>query len=248
MSNSAAEVNELAGESELEREVLEASGESSLEAVRTLVLRERRLTSLDEPLFAQLAACEVISLSNNMLSSLGPCSGLQQLSVLNVNFNRVSCLEPLAHCGQLRQLFATNNKISSIAPLARCPLLSTLSLFRNQLASLDSVLEVLRRLPALVELDLASNPCALGPPYRHRLVRDLHLTTLDGDALTELDSELAVDFFAQPDAFPVRPSSSDISRASAEPIDAPPPRQRPQARNAHAPFFDNTSGLRSRNR
>ena len=57
-------------------------------------------------------------------------------------------------------------------------------------------------LPVCVaQLDLGANPCATGPSYRHRLVVNLPgLRTLDGDALSDLDRELAASFFQAADA------------------------------------------------
>ena len=211
-ANSAAPAAEV---SLTEADLLDLAGESELEAVSTLILREQEITSLDPALFGRLSACEILSLSNNAICSLAPCSSMLQLQVLNINFNRISDLRPLAQCVELRQLFASNNKISSITALGRCMRLSSLSLFRNQLSSLDAAINVLRTLSSLTELDLGSNPCALGPPYRHRLVRELNLKTLDGDSLTELDADLAADFFSESPPAPLMPPVESLRPATA---------------------------------
>lgn len=163
--------------------LLELSGEDSPAAATTLVARSLGLVEVGAA-FAPFISLEVLSLSDNQLTSLAGCGSMPQLSSLNVNLNRITSLAPLARCPQLTHLFASNNKVSSIAPLATCQKLATLSLFKNQIPSLDSALATLSRLPALAELDLASNPCSLGPPYRHRLVSTLSsLRMLDGAAL-----------------------------------------------------------------
>ena len=148
------------------------------------------------PLLEQLTALEVLSLSNNTVHSLAGCASMGRLTTLNINFNRVASLEPLSSCPLLEKLFASSNKISTVAPLAACTRLKELSLFRNLVASLDGTLAVLEQLTALRVLDLGANPCALGSPYRHRIVSTLRLECLDGDPLTELDGELAADFGA----------------------------------------------------
>jgi hypothetical protein len=170
----------VAGELTVEA-LLELSGEDSPAAATTLVARSLGLLEVGAA-FAPFVSLEVLSLSDNQLTSLAECGNMPQLSSLNVNSNRITSLAPLARCPQLTHLFAANNKLSSIAPLATCQRLTTLSLYKNQIPSLDSALATLSRLPALTELDLASNPCALGPPYRHRLVSTLSsLRTLDGE-------------------------------------------------------------------
>ena len=77
--------------------------------------------------------------------------------------------------------------------------LRTLSLYRNRLASLDGCLDVLANSFGLLEeLDLGANPCATGPTYRHQLVQSLPtLVSLDGDSLTDLDRELAQNYYEQ---------------------------------------------------
>jgi len=196
-----------------EQLLLDYAGEDRPQDVRTLVLRNMNIAEV-EGLFEPFCAVEVLSLSNNKISTIGSCRVMGQLSVLNINFNRVSNLDPLVHCPELRQLYASNNKISTVSPLVACKRLVALSLYHNQIASLDGVLGVLGLLPELIELDLASNPCALGPPYRHRVVRDLRLTTLDGESLTELDQQLAADFWQQPDELSARAYEGSIDGAA----------------------------------
>ena len=178
-----------------EQTILDLSGEDELCQVRELVLREHGLSEVG-PLLEQLTALEVLSLSNNAVHSLAGCASMGRLTTLNINFNRVASLEPLSSCPLLEKLFASSNKISTVAPLAACTRLKELSLFRNLVASLDGTLAVLGQLTALRVLDLGANPCALGSPYRHRIVSTLRLECLDGDPLTELDGELAADFGA----------------------------------------------------
>ena len=168
-----------------------------------------------------------MSLQPNAYSGNAPiptlCTSMSMLTTLNINFNRVSSLEPLSHCPMLEKLFASSNKISSVAPLAACTRLGELSLFRNLVASLDATLAVLEKLSALWVLDLAANPCALGAPYRHRIVSTLHLSTLDGDSLTELDTQLAAEYIASS-----KGEQQVVVNAASGAADAPPsPSRRP---------------------
>jgi hypothetical protein len=179
--NTAGAPTDGAGEVTVEA-LLELSGEDSPAAATTLVARSLGLVEVGAA-FARFISLEVLSLSDNQLTSLAGCGSMPQLSSLNINMNRITSLAPLAQCRQLTHLFASNNKVSSISPLAACQKLCTLSLFQNQIPSLDSALDTLSRLPVLAELDLASNPCSLGPPYRHRIVSTLSsLRAFDGAA------------------------------------------------------------------
>ena len=174
-------------------ELLELSGEDSLSSVREIVLRGRGMTdgSLD-PVLSPLVSLEVLSLSNNSLTSLSSLPRLGALHTLNVNFNRLSSLEPLAACTGLTKLFAASNRIASLAPLSALTGLRALSLYRNRVGSLDAAVEVLGGLGLLEELDLGANPCALDAAYKHWLVTAVpSLTTLDGDTLTDVERDMA---------------------------------------------------------
>ena len=209
-----------------EQTILELSGEDELCQVRELVLRERGLSEVG-PLLERLTALEVLSLSNNNVHSLAGCASMGRLTTLNINFNRIASLEPLSNCPLLEKLFASSNKISTVAPLAACMRLKELSLFRNLVVSLDATLAVLKQLPALRVLDLGANPCALGPPYRHRIVSTLSLECLDGDPLTELDSELAADFAASSGASGQRAAAASADTRGVAASGAGSPSRRP---------------------
>lgn len=174
-------------------ELLELSGEDSLSSVREIVLRGRGMTdgSLN-PVLSPLVSLEVLSLSNNSLTSLSSLPRLGALHTLNVNFNRLSSLEPLAACTGLTKLFAASNRIASLAPLSTLTGLRALSVYRNRVGSLDAAVEVLGGLGLLEELDLGANPCALDAAYKHWLVTAVpSLAILDGDTLTDVERDMA---------------------------------------------------------
>ena len=184
------------------QDLCELAGEDSVDQIRELVLRSHGLHDASlEPLLTPLSSLEVLSLSNNCLRTLVSFPSFANLTTLNVNFNSIGSLEPLVVCTNLEKLYAASNKISSIAPLAALERLRTLSLYRNRLGSLDGCLDVLAGLLFIDELDLGANPCATGPAYRHTLVASLgKLATLDGDALSDLDRELAASYIDKVDA------------------------------------------------
>ena len=204
-----------------EEELLELSGEESLNQIREVVLRDRGLRDIGA-LLAPLERLEVLSISNNCVLSLSGWPALPGLTVLNINFNRVSSLEPLAACTRLSKLYAASNNVGTIAPLTGCTELRSLSLFRNRIGSLDSTLDCLAALPHLEEVDLAANPCSIGPAYRHRLVAYLPaLSHLDGDTLTDLDHELATNYLDEAERLeqlgePVEREQPDGGTAAAD--------------------------------
>jgi hypothetical protein len=69
-------------------------------------------------------------------------------------------------------------------------------MYRNPLESLDDALAVLGSLPMLREANLLECPCSFSESYRPRMVAELALESLDGDALTATDFAAAEDFLA----------------------------------------------------
>ncbi|KAG2489114.1 hypothetical protein HYH03_012340 [Edaphochlamys debaryana] len=137
-----------------------------------------------------------MSLSHNLLTSLAGFQHLQNLVSLNLNFNALPSLEGIGACTALQHLFVANNRVRDVSPLAELVHLETLHLFRNQISDLDGSLAVLVHLVKLRELELAGNPCSLCPDYKHRVVLQLELESLDGDAINQLDYDLANEYYA----------------------------------------------------
>ena len=101
-----------------EAELLELSGEDSLDQIREIVLRGRGLRDVSQ-LLAPLTSLEVLSLSDNRLQSISDRLPLTSLTTVNVNFNRMRaswlaspggarasqvCLLMLALCAQESRL------------------------------------------------------------------------------------------------------------------------------------------------
>ena len=73
-------------------DMLDLSGEASLEDVRELNLRSQQLASI-EGFAPRLPNLLALSLSHNRLTSLSGCHNLRLLTSLNINFNALTSLE-----------------------------------------------------------------------------------------------------------------------------------------------------------
>ncbi|GIL76723.1 hypothetical protein Vretimale_8805 [Volvox reticuliferus] len=185
-----------------EANLLALTGEEALEDIRELTLRNHKLQSFDQGETARLINLQVMSLSHNLLSSLAGFQHLKHLVSLNLNFNALTSLEGISSCTALQHLFVANNRVRDVSPLVPCTNLTTLHLFRNNIANLDMTMVVLAALPKLRELELAGNPCSLAPDYKHRVVLQLELQSIDGDGITQLDYDLANEYFASHGGMP----------------------------------------------
>ncbi|KAK3256126.1 hypothetical protein CYMTET_34722 [Cymbomonas tetramitiformis] len=183
-------------------QLLEESGEETLDQIRELTLRERGLTSLGDNI-SQLTSLEVLSLSHNRFSNLDGFSFLKALQYVNVSFNALTSINGIEQCTELCQLFLANNRIRDIEPVASCQKLQVVSLFRNNVSSIDVALFTLRSLPELRKVDLEGNPCSKSPSYKHVMVTSLSLEDLDCEPVTPLDHELAKEFLAREPVAPV---------------------------------------------
>jgi hypothetical protein len=181
-----------------EEHVLQASGETRLEAVSQLILRGQAATGLQVQCATRLAGhLSVLSLSNNALQSTQSLHSLVNLVELNLNFNAISSLAELT-CPSLRRLFLSSNRLTSLTGISSFPKLVTLCLYRNQLADLSAALSALKQLLKLKELDLDGNPCSSDAAYKHQILRSLpKLEQLDGEAVTSLDTDLSQLYYAE---------------------------------------------------
>ncbi|RLN88340.1 hypothetical protein BBJ28_00000670 [Nothophytophthora sp. Chile5] len=119
------------------------------------------------------------------------CSGLEKLFIAN---NQV-CLSLV--------LVSFPRKITDISPLRNLLKLNTISVYGNLIADLDASLHTCRGLPKVLAVSSSllkslRNPCSRElEGYKFQVVRVLpRLKTLDGDHVTQLDKDLAEEFFA----------------------------------------------------
>ena len=110
-----------------DRDLLELSGEASVEEIRDLNLRNQGLESIEafSPRLTQLLA---LSLSHNRLTSMRGFHHLHQLTTLNVNSNSLTSLEGVQGCRSLQRLYAASNMIRDLAPLVALQQLDTVSM------------------------------------------------------------------------------------------------------------------------
>ena len=201
---------------------LEMSGESQLESVRELILRDMGMLEIDDSCAARLMQLSSLSFSHNKFTSFHNFHHLGNLVELNMNFNHVVSLDGLVHCIHLEKLFLSSNKITSVEQLGRFGAnLQTLCLYSNKLYNLDQTLEVLRKLLKLRHLDLDGNPCSFSSSYKHNVIKKmLRLKELDGEPLKSLDRELADEYYEQltqkkAEGVDFRPSTAPVSRGRA---------------------------------
>lgn len=80
----------------------------------------------------------------------------------------------------LRQLYLAHNLVNSLHALMPCQLLEVLDARSNDLVDLDGVIQVLRSLPHLSQVEMEGNPCAAHRLYKANLVASAGLKMLDG--------------------------------------------------------------------
>lgn len=189
------------------------------EEAEQLILRRKGLTTLLIDV-SRLRTLRILSASHNVLVDIGPVAQLPALEELNVNHNQLTDLSPVVQCKALRILLASNNHISEIDGLEELPNLCRLSLFQNMLPDLDALLESLQAFQQLRSVDLGGNPCFQDAAHRHIMVKGLpNLTELDGEAIANVDRQLAAEFFQCAEEFGFeRPGSSTGSRPKTAPV------------------------------
>lgn len=175
-------------------DILELTGETSTSEVKELTLRNHKLQSLED--FAEhVPNLTVLSVSHNQICSLQGLALLRGLQSLNLNFNGLTSLEGIQLCSELRCLYLSSNRVRDLIPLEGLQQLQTLHLFRNNVTALDQAAASLAALPRLRELELGGNPCSTAEGYKHRLVLELQLESLDGEPLSGVDRDLAASYY-----------------------------------------------------
>ena len=116
-----------------------------------------------------------LNLCHNRLSDI---SGLQCASSLQLPHHHIVML--LRYFPALRRLYLAHNSVNSLHALMPCQLLEVLDARSNDLVDLDGVIQVLRSLPHLSQVEMEGNPCAAHRLYKANLVASAGLKMLDG--------------------------------------------------------------------
>ena len=119
------------------------------------------------------------------------------LTELNLNFNKINDLEPLRNLNLLEKLYLSHNQVTSIAPLQDCKLLTHLSVFHNEIYHEDSFIETCQRLSDLKDISYEGNPISKEYGIKYRLVMLTGVKVIDEEKVTDLDRELANDYYEE---------------------------------------------------
>ncbi|ESL05679.1 hypothetical protein TRSC58_06662 [Trypanosoma rangeli SC58] len=151
---------------------------------------------------AELRHLKTLNVSGNLVKTAKPLAGMRLVS-LNLARNQLTGIECLGEMSELRFLSVTENAITHVAALQHCKCLEELYFARNLVCDVRE-LHPLHRLPNLVSIDAAGNPCSGCQDteqkrweYRNYLVYNLpKLKVLDGVPIGEVEQRRARDVFA----------------------------------------------------
>ncbi|SPR01525.1 U2A'/phosphoprotein 32 family A C-terminal domain-containing protein [Plasmodiophora brassicae] len=133
-----------------------------------------------------LAACEHLSLSTNMIDKIFPLPGLKNLRILSLarnNIKKISGLDELAE--SLEELWLSYNQIEKLAGLSALKKLRVLYIGNNRIKGADE-LNKLQELPELQDLLVVGNPF-----YEGKTIEDRRVEVLSHvPALKKLDGEM----------------------------------------------------------
>ena len=163
---------------------------TSLNAAEEIVLRDKKLASINLTPLSSFTGLKVLDLSRNRLSEidLSPlsfCTGLEKLTLWN---NRLEALDlsPLSSCLHLRELNLMDNRLThlDLEPLRNCKEFEYLELVGNKITAVDlEPLSACRKFNAL-NLDGELDELDLTPISSCSLLKIL---TISSRSLKELD-------------------------------------------------------------
>lgn len=177
--------------------ILHLSDQERLENVAVLVLSDAGLSDFSSnPDFSisSLVNLKELNLSYNYLTDIYELSQLVSVERLHLSHNMIASLLPLQRLRRLRYLSASHNQITSPEGLDNLPHLSELNLAANRLCDYDEVIPILKSLPCLELLQLSGNPLMGREAHmRYAVICQLQLRVLDGETVTNLDFDIALD-------------------------------------------------------
>jgi len=141
--------------------------------------------------------CVEMHLGDKGLTDLRDFNAFKSMSVLWINNNKLTSFAGLETNFRVKEVYAHDNKIQTLGEdcLSHMTFLNTLTLNGNKLDDMENVLEELRPMANLLNLDLYDNPLAQEDNYRLRVIGELEtLQVLDRHSISEEEHEEARDF------------------------------------------------------
>lgn len=83
---------------------------------------------------------------------------MSNLIDLNLSYNRITSLQPLSNCKLLQRLHASHNLIGQL-DLGLMVHMKLLHVGHNQLTEFAEVLQCVKHMPSLKDLEIEDNPC-----------------------------------------------------------------------------------------
>lgn len=195
--------------------ILYIAGHSRLDEITILVLKDigfSQFQSNEKFDVTALRNLRELNLNQNYLHDVTAIAQLTSLEVLSLDNNQIAQVSALASLRNLRSLSLIKNIISHLSTFPVLPLLADLKLSGNQLKDFTDVVKALERLPALLSLCIDGNPFVQQQKHvRYKVLRHLHLQSLDGEEVTAFDHVIAAEVVKPQEA---RAESKDAVIAS----------------------------------
>ena len=180
-----------------EKLILHLTDQARLEDVTVLVMSDVGLSDFGNNTaftVSSLINIKELNLSYNYLTDVIDLSQLISLERLHLSHNMISSLLPIHRLRRLKYLSVSHNQLTSAEGLDGLPHLAELNLAANRLCEMDEVIPILKSMPALEMLQLSGNPLMGKDTHmRYVIICQLQLRVLDGEAVTNLDFDIALD-------------------------------------------------------
>ncbi|CAG9861222.1 unnamed protein product [Phyllotreta striolata] len=105
-----------------------------------------------------LKSITVLKLNNNLIEKIEDLENLIHLEDLDLSFNKITKIENLDTLGKLRILNLYENRIEKLENMQNLKSLTIFNIGKNLIKDKETV-HHLRRIPNLISLNLADNPC-----------------------------------------------------------------------------------------
>lgn len=168
-----------------------ATGEdASMATIVQLQLRFPPIEKMDNNL-SKLVACEMLSLSSNMIDRIVGVASMTNLKVLSLARNHIKSLNGIDGVKDtLEQLWISYNNIEKLAQLESFTKLSVLYISHNLIRDWSEISK-LGGIGTLADMSLLGNPVEENndePTYRREITKRLkYLKKIDGDPILRMD-------------------------------------------------------------